>query len=60
MQWFLQDISIGENLKILRGTFGYYQNWWRNYILWVAICHAALIPKSKLALGIYGLATFSP
>lgn len=26
MQWFLQDISIGENLKILRERFGYSQS----------------------------------
>ena len=26
MQWFLQDISIGDNLKILRERFGYSQS----------------------------------
>ena len=26
MQWILQDISIGENLKILRERFGYSQS----------------------------------
>ena len=26
MQWFLQDISIGENLKTLRERFGYSQS----------------------------------
>jgi len=26
MQWFLQDISIGENLKRLRKQFGYSQS----------------------------------
>lgn len=26
MQWFLQDISIGENLRILRERFGYSQS----------------------------------
>ena len=61
MQWFLQDISIGENLKILRERFGYSQSELvANYILWAAICHVALIPKSKPAPGTYGLVTFSP
>ena len=26
MQWFLQDISIGNNLKTLRKKFGYSQS----------------------------------
>lgn len=26
MQWFIQDINIGENLKILRKRFGYSQS----------------------------------
>ncbi len=61
MQWFIQDVNIGKNLRSLREQHGYSQ--YRLVIklhLMGAICHAALIPKSKLALGIYGLATFSP
>ena len=26
MQWFLQDVSIGNNLKTLRKKFGYSQS----------------------------------
>lgn len=26
MQWFIQDVNIGENLKILRKRFGYSQS----------------------------------
>ena len=61
MQWFIQDVNIGKNLRSLRERHGYSQ--YKLVVklhLWEAICHAALIPKLKRALATYGLVIFLP